>query len=190
MTPEQQSAIELRKQGLTYPEISNALNGAVSVDWCKRNLKQIKKEDNDTLALEEVTKLALRPEGVTNYEIVGVLYSLYGQEKAEMIRKDKQWLTKLKKRVRTKNTKAVFRPAWIDPTNPLQSLRTMNQQAHELYENIQHLVDQFIEDNPNTNRSSAMKEMVKLANGWLLPEGLENRIERNQNVVDALIDNR
>lgn len=34
-------ALDLRKKGLTYKEISSALDGAVSVDWCKRNLKDV-----------------------------------------------------------------------------------------------------------------------------------------------------
>lgn len=37
-----EKALELRKSGLTYSEISSALNGAFSVDQCKKLLKGIK----------------------------------------------------------------------------------------------------------------------------------------------------
>lgn len=29
-----EQAVALRKQGLTYAQISSSLNGALSVDWC------------------------------------------------------------------------------------------------------------------------------------------------------------
>ena len=37
-----EEAISLRLSGLTYPEISSTLNGALSIDQCKRLLKGIK----------------------------------------------------------------------------------------------------------------------------------------------------
>lgn len=37
-----EQAIALRKQGLTYPEISSSLNGAFSIDMCKKYLRGIK----------------------------------------------------------------------------------------------------------------------------------------------------
>lgn len=76
-----QRAIELRRKGLTYQEISSALDGAVSVDWCKRNLKGIQKEKVSDACVLELIEKATRPEGMTVYEANAVMFK-HNKEKA------------------------------------------------------------------------------------------------------------
>lgn len=74
----------------------------------------------------------------------------------------------------------------MSPNSPAKSLVTMNELSHELYENIQHLVDRYIEQYPETDRKKALQEMVYLSNGWALKESLERRMERNYRTVERI----
>ena len=186
MTDIQEQAKALRQQGNTYKQIVSLLNGGVSVDWCKRNLKTVAKEDNTTLITQEIAKLANRDVGVTNYEIIGVLHSFYTEEEVKKMRKDKQMLTKIKGRVRTVNHFAIFRPAWMDTDSPKDSLKYMTSTAHTLFENMQDILNDYMSAFPNVHRMSAQQEMVKLANSWLIPEDIETRCERNSKVAANL----
>lgn len=80
----------------------------------------------------------------------------------------------------------LVRPAWMSPNSPAKSLWLMNELSHELYENIQHLTDRYIEQYPETDRKKALQEMVYLSNAWVLKESLERRMERNYRTVERI----
>lgn len=74
-----QKAIELREQGLTYPEIVEALGGEVSLDWCKRNLKGIKKDNNDVEIVRRLKEKALTEEGCSTQEAKIIVFEVTGE---------------------------------------------------------------------------------------------------------------
>lgn len=174
-----QRAIELRRKGLTYQEISSALDGALSVDQCKRLLKGVKKEKTNDPALEEIITLAVRPEGCTNYELTGVLYKYQVELKGD-------YMTSYKRKAKTRNKECLFRPGWMPATQPKLSVQRMNMMASDLFERIQENVNEFLFEFPEADRKSVVNELVKISNGWLLPESLEARLERNATIAQEL----
>lgn len=183
MTDLKEQAVALRKQGLTYVQISSTLNGALSVDWCKRNLKGIKAVDKYTLLYEQALALSKRQEGVTDKELTDIAFKVLGiVEKGDITRLK----AKIKRKKSDDENSVLVRPAWMSPTTPAKSLVMMNELSHELYENIQHLVDRYIEQYPDTDRKKALQEMVYLSNGWALKESLERRMERNYRTVERI----
>lgn len=175
-----EQAIALRKQGKTYKQIADELNNEVSVDWCKRNLKAVKQKTEDP-ALEEIITLAVRPEGCTNYELVGVLYKYQIETKGD-------YMTSYKRKAKTRNKHCLFRPGWMPTTEPKLGVHRMNTLASDLFERIQESVADFLQEFPEADAKSVAGELVKLANGWLLPENLETRLERNAETAQALED--
>lgn len=178
-----QKAIDLRKQGLTYAQISSTLDGTLSVDWCKRNLKGVKSVDKYTLLYEQSLALSKRQEGVTDKELSNLTFEILGiVEKGDITRLK----AKIKRKKGDDENSVLVRPAWMSPNSPAKSLVMMNELSHELYENIQHLVDRYIEQYPDTDRKKALQEMVYLSNGWALKESLERRMERNYRTVERI----
>ena len=174
-----QRATELRQQGLTYPEISNELG--VSVDWCKRNLKVVRQEKQDGPALEEIITLAVRPEGCTNYELKGILYKYQIELKGD-------YMTSYKRKAKTRNKDCIFRPGWMPTSEPKLGVHRMNTLASDLFERIQESVTDYLHEFPEVDRKSVTRELVKLANGWVLPEQLETRLERNASIAQEIED--
>lgn len=175
-------AIELRLEGKTYKQIADALE-CVSVDWCKRNLKGLKPKAQGVSeeALQEVIKLATRPEGCTNYELNAVLFKYF--EKGEL---QGDYMQGYKRRAKYRNKDCIFRPAWVSPTLPKQSQRLLYLMASDLFERFQEAVDDYTATFPDTDKRTVWMELVKISNGHLNPEGLEKRLERNNNLVHAL----
>lgn len=185
MSDLKEQAIALRKKGLTYAQISSSLDGALSIDWCKRNLKGVKATDKYTRLYEQALTLSKRQEGVTDKELASLAFEILGiVEKGD--------ITKLKAKIKRKkgstgdDNTVLVRPAWMSPTSPAKSLWLMNELSHELYENIQYLTDRYIEEYPETDRTKALQEMVYLSNGWVLKESLERRMERNYRTVERI----
>lgn len=178
-----QKASDLRKQGLTYAQISSSLDGALSIDWCKRNLKGVKAQDRYTLLYEQALTLSKRQEGVTDKELSNLAFEILGTVEKGDINRLK---AKIKRKKSDDENSVLVRPAWMSPNSPAKSLVTMNELSHELYENIQHLVDRYIEQYPETDRKKALQEMVYLSNGWALKESLERRMERNYRTVERI----
>jgi len=178
-----QKAIDLRKQGLTYAQISSSLDGALSVDWCKRNLKGVKAVDKQTQLYEKALTLSKRQEGVTDKELANIAFEILGTV-------EKGAITKLKAKIKRKKSdnenSVLVRPAWMSPNSPAKSLLMMNDLSHELYENIQHLVDRYTDQYPEVDRTKVLQEMVYLSNGWTLKESLERRMERNYRTVERI----
>ena len=175
-----QKATELRLEGKTYKQISEHLDGALSVDWCKRNLKGVKAntEKEDEQALAEIIKLATRPEGCTNYELRGVLFKHLTEKQLRG-----QYMTAYKKKAKYRNPDCLFRPGWVSTQLPKHSENLLYSMASDLFERINESVQDFTQTFPETDRKAVWMELVKLSNGFLNPEGLDKRLERNRIVV-------
>jgi hypothetical protein len=180
-----QKAIDLRKQGLTYAQISSSLNGALSVDWCKRQLKNVEYTKQEDPILLDIVALAIRPEGCTNYELTGIVLKY----KPELLGQKGDYMTPYKRKARAKNKNSLFRPSWISPTKALESQQTLYSLADCLYERIQEAVEDYTSQFPEVqDKKAVLDELVKISNGYLLVEGLSTRLARNEVVVEKLIE--
>jgi hypothetical protein len=181
MEAKEQAAI-LRAEGNTYPKIVELLDGQVSLDWCKRNLKNVQKETKKETLDRKARELAIRREGVSDRELVNLAFEVLGTvEKGD--------ITKLKRRIkrRGKQDKTMLvRPSWLSTQNPVGSLHTMNTLAHTLYEYTQEMVDDYMSAYPEANRFKVLQELVYLANGWTLKESLDTRLERNIRTAEEM----
>jgi hypothetical protein len=180
-----EQAVSLRKQGLTYAQISSALDGAVSVDWCKRNLKTVEYKKADDPILIEIIALALRPEGCTNYELTGIVM----KHNPELIDKKGTYMSAYKRKARDRNKNSLFRPSWISPTKAFESSQAMYSIADSIFERIQEAVRDYADMFPEVqDKKAILDEIVKISNAHLVKEGLSTRLSRYERVVERLID--
>lgn len=77
MTDKKERAVVLREQGFTYAQISNLMDGVVSLDWCKRNLRDAptNKPTFDSLVATLVDR-ANSTEGCSNKEATRIIKCL------------------------------------------------------------------------------------------------------------------
>lgn len=181
MTTVQEQASALRRQGYTYPEISSALNGAVSVDWCKRNLKGVKGKKKEDPCVSELIKAGTTDIGCSDYEAVGIVFKHY--EGADM-----QKVRSLKSKAKQLNSKCVFRPDWMDPKQPVESHKAINAYALHLMDEIDNLVRHYKESFPDVRENSVRYELLKLSCSSLVsPEPLAKHIGRNEQAVEDMM---
>ena len=126
MQVDKQKALELREQGKSYAEISEILG--CSIDWCKRNLKGIKKKDiKDEDYLGLVTKGRSR-ECITKGEIYSKLLIDNSEQdnltKEEFMKSKKSKGRRVKDRL-SKEQGVIIRQAWIHPDRARYSFNNM-----------------------------------------------------------------
>ena len=174
-------AMELRKQGLSYKEISSTLNGVLSVDWCKKNLKNILKGKKEDPCMDELILLASRPQGLQDYEAVGIMFKYNPDVSQNQINYMKD---KLKK---TPN--CLLHKGWIDTMKPEQSHKSMNTFALHLMDSVDQMVDEYLDMYPNTNRWSVRNELLQLSFSDKINGGpLGTRIFRNELLAEMIAD--
>lgn len=179
----EREAVILRRQGLTYKAISEKLQGVVSVDWAKRNLKGIKPTsstvDSDP-CIQELIQLATRPEGCTEYEARGVIFKY--NEVANSGR-----ISYLKRRAKQKNQACLFRPDWIDVEQPSLSHRAINAYALHLQEEVERMVEEYVAKFKTSSPEAVKYELLKLSHSDIISkEPLSVRIQRNEVVAEEL----
>lgn len=172
-------AVHLRAQGLTYKEISKELG--VSVDWCKRNLKDVSKGKKEDPCMDELVALATRPQGIEDYIATGIIYKYHtnpSQNKVNYIK------DKLKK---TPN--CIVHKGWIDHMKPIESHKSMNAFVLHLMDSVDLMVEEYTEMYPSTNKWSVRHEMLKLAfSDKIMGEPLGSRIARNELLAEMFAD--
>lgn len=185
-----EQAIKLRQEGYTYPQIVEELNGEITLDQCKYLLKGLVKKDTQSQITDIVMRLAKRPEGVTNKEIRQEVFKLYGAQKASELLKDKAFISNLKRKIKARknSTGVLFRPEWMKETCAVTCLNEMNMIAHCIFERIQEMADEYCYEFDGVDKGSVVREIVKLANDWSLPESLSDRVERNQSIASSLCE--
>lgn len=182
-----QKAIELREQGYTYPQIVEMLSGALSLDQCKYWLKGIKRKDQAHGLADKVTLLAKRPEGCTNAEIRQLVIEVYGSEAEELL-KDSLYISNIKRKVKARkgSEDVLFRPQWMKPDEAFMCVNEVNSMAHCIFERLQEMAQEYCQEMDVTHKDSVIKEVVKLANNWSMPESLNSRLERNRETAVKL----
>lgn len=173
-----EKAISLRKEGMTYPEISSALDGALSVDWLKRNLKGVSKGDKQDSCLEELIQLATRPEGVSVYEANGVIMK---HNKENPLSKDQ--IRYIRTRAKARNPACLFRPAWMSTTAPTASFQSFCAYILHMQDEIDNLVRWYCDSYPDTNPEAVKYELIE----YLKPESrVSGRIDKAEKMIEAL----
>lgn len=176
-----EKAIALREEGLTYQQISDALNGELSVHWLRRNIAKVTKGTYIDPMMEELIAEASKPQGCSNYKAYGIVY----RHKKKKVTYDA--MSGIKKKAKKLDARCLFIPTWLDTNKPVEANILINTYAHELYETMQHLADSYMESFPNVRRNSVLREIVGLAYEDMLPEPLSIRLNRNMNNVEELM---
>lgn len=180
-------AIRLRESGLTYPQIVETLSGELTLDQCKYMLKGIKKLDTTSNMIEDVIKMAKRPEGCTNTEIRQIVLDTQGKEAKELL-KDSLYISNIKKKAKARkgSEDVLFRPQWMKPDEAFMSLNEVNSMAHCIFERLQEMAQEYCYEMDVQHKDSVIKEVVKLANNWSMPESLNSRLDRNREIATKL----
>lgn len=177
-----QKAISLRQQGFTYKEIVSALDGAVSVDWCKKNLKGVTRTQKKDECLQELIALGVRPCGVTEYEASKLIFKYHHNATKDKLRY-------IKDKAKEMEPKCLIHSGWIDPMMPRDSHKAMNAFVLHLMDHVEELVEDYRELYPNTNEWAVKHEMLKLAfSSKISPESLGTRLSRNEKLAETLED--
>ena len=177
-----QKAVSLRQQGLTYKEIVSALDGAVSVDWCKKNLKGVTRVQKKDECLQELIALGVRPCGVTEYEANKLIFKYHHNATKDKLRY-------IKDKAKEMEPKCLIHSGWIDPMMPRDSHKAMNAFVLHLMDHVEELVEDYRELYPNTNEWAVKHEMLKLAfSSKISPESLGTRLFRNEKLAETLED--
>jgi len=178
---EAEKAIELRKQGMKYKEISEQLG--VSLDWCKRNLKSVKK-DSDVLieaCVNELVSKATKPEGLTVYEANAIIFK---HHKEKQLSKDQ--IRSIRDKASNQNSDCVFRPPWVDATAPTKSYKSMMAYTSYMVDEMDNVVRWYCESHHTVNPHSVRYEILKHLFPKISGEPLTGRIMRNEVMVELL----
>lgn len=206
-------AVSLREEGKTYSEIVTLCNQiekppAVTLDWCKRTLKDVcktpDKSDAEASCIQTITNLALRPEGVTATECYGVIKTLHNFNDYEEYHGLVQDLYK-KYKAKVKKTEGVlFRPSSIQPNNAQKSFNRLLELSTYLYEQIEDYLNDYKYDFPDVSTDMVKREIatltfpeLKLMGGVGVRcnylhnsvEALKSRVEQNVDKQDVVVDN-
>lgn len=171
------TAITLRNQGWSYKEISKKLG--VSLDWCKRNLKGVKKGVGDPL-VHELIQAATRPEGCTHYEAQGIVYKHYGEEEVTY-----EKVRQYKRAAKNADNRCVFRPSWMSVEDPVGCNQALLQEVSNLWDRVTDATLALCEKYPDASFSSMQTEVLTLLS-QTTPEGIMARCERHEATATAL----
>jgi hypothetical protein len=171
-----EEAIALRKQGLTYKQISEKLNGVVSVDWLKRNMKGIAKDED--ACTSELIKLATRPEGVGVYEANGIIMSHNKDKKLSV-----DQIRYIKDKAKAKNSYCLFRPDWVSASSPSESFQSLCAYIIHMQDEIDNMVRWYCDTYPDTKPEAVKYELME----YLKPQSrVQGRIDRAEKVTEIL----
>lgn len=168
-------AISLRKEGKKYADIVELCSQidptqSVTLDWCKRNLKNVEIETIDSIeisCIEQITILALLPKGVTYPECRKII--IYNHKIGNELHTESDTVYKLYKKYKSKIEKiegAFFRPSSIQPDRAQQSFKQLLSCANYLYDSIADYVNDYCIDNPEAYPDSVRRELANI----LFPE--------------------
>lgn len=177
-------AIRLRQLGHTYKEISQLLNGAVSVDWCKKNLKQVKTPAvEDDQCLLDVIELAIRPEGVSVYEANGIIIR---HSKAAGVDVSKEQMRQIRDKAKTRNTECLFRPAWVSTEKPTESYKAFCSYLLHLQDEMDNIIRWYCDSFPEAQQSSVRYEILEYLKPTKDGESLNRRISRTEKLCEQM----
>ncbi len=177
-------ATRLRQLGHKYKEISQLLSGAVSVDWCKKNLRGVKTPAvEDDQCLLDVIELAIRPEGVSVYEANGVIIR---HSKAAGVEVSKDQMRQIRDKAKTRNPECLFRPAWVSTEKPTESYKAFCTYLLHLQDELDNITRWYCDSFPETQQSSVRYELLEYLKPNKDGESLSRRISRTENLCEQM----
>lgn len=176
-----EKAKQLRESGHTYREIVEALHGQLSLDQCKKNLKDVLKPEQDDACLNELIQLATRPEGVSVYEANGVIMN---HNKDKQLTKDQ--IRYIRTKAKAKNPTCMFRPDWVSTTNPQDSYRAFCAYVLHMQDEVDNLVRWYCEAFPDTKESSVKYELLEYLKPTKDGISLKSRIDRAELLTEEM----
>lgn len=188
-----EKAVDLRRRGQSYSEIVDALNGAVGIDWCKRNLCEVKKDkDLNFLVEQEVVEIARSSRGCTNKQIAEVISKIKGvltlQE--DEVLEEHVDIYALKKKIRAKHDDVLFRPEVFNPECPRYANELLLESAQIVHDTLSQLAASFslnvFGSESAINNDNVAYEILALSYPRFSNWGVEQRCEYNNNVVEEL----
>lgn len=174
-------AIRLREKGHTYREIVEALNGQLSLDQCKKNLKDVLKPEQDDACLNELIQLATRPEGVSVYEANGVIMN---HNKDKQLTKDQ--MRYIRTKAKAKNSNCLFRPDWVSTTSPQDSYKAFCAYVLHMQDEVDNLVRWYCEAFPDTKESAVKYELLEYLKPTKDGISLKSRIDRAELLTEEM----
>lgn len=176
-----EKAVALRQQGLTYKEISNELDGAVSIDWCKRNLKQIRTPVVEDECVNAVIEKAIRPEGVSVYEANGII-----MEHNKALTMTKSQMRTIREKAKMKNPECLFRQEWMSTKDPVKSHKAFCAYVLHMQDEIDNIVRWYCDTFPETKPSSVKYELLEYLKPSKDSISLGNRISKAENLCEVM----
>ena len=137
-------AILLKEQGKTYAEIAAELG--CSVDWCKRNLKQVVKNKEGKEMLEKYILQSKSKQAITSGQIKKMLLEDFANEIETMSEVEKEDFVESKtKSIKRKITEAggVVRPLWMHPEYSKESFQRVLDLVNDFDSRLYDLMEEF-----------------------------------------------
>lgn len=197
---DKQQAIALKESGLTNKEVAQALG--CSEDWCKRNLKGIKKKDIEPEDFEYLKEKGKGKSCITTGEIYKKLLPIL---EAQDPKKAKKLALRRTKDKLKEDKEVIIRQAWIHPERARYSYDNMIMYINDLSERVDEYVRMHLvecgftkEEMTDSLYNSTLYFMVKnsifstVSNGYQQGvfnavdssvERIEDRIEQLDNVI-------
>lgn len=134
-------ALQLRESGSTHKQIADELG--CSVDWCKQNLRGVKKYTNEETEVKGLILQATSKDAITTGDIKRSVRSLYPLDSSK---ESKELDVKAIRRFRGKvmlDSKSVVRPYWMQPKDSKLSLNLLlsavNLVDEYVFEQVNHI---------------------------------------------------
>ena len=192
-------ATTLKEQGKTYVEIAAELG--CSVDWCKRNLKEVVKNKEGKEMLEKYILQSKSKQAITSGQIKKMLLEDFASEIETMSEKEVEDFLKAKTiALKRKITEAggIVRPQWMHPEYSRQSFRRVldlvdefDSRLYEMLEEMKHDMKAITGDDiPHLELSvlSTLKMLSQLGVSQLGASKIVNICDNLVSVADRLHD--
>ena len=177
-------AMRLRQLGHKYKEISQLLDGKVSIDWCKKNLRGVKTPAvEDDQCLLDVIELAIRPEGVSVYEANGIIIR---HSKAAGVEVSKEQMRQIRDKAKTRNPECLFRPAWVSTEKPTESYKAFCSYLLHLQDEMDNIIRWYCDSFPEAQQSSVRYEILEYLKPTKDGESLNRRISRTEKLCEQM----
>ena len=156
---------------------------------------RIKKTTPQQIAINMVYEKAIASEGIKSKEEYAIYARVFGYSADGSCAITSQQKSYIRRRVReiakANSVKAVFVPDWFNVKAPHRSLKTMTAMAHNLYERIEEMVNDYMHDNnlPPTARYSVKQALARMVVEGVSPQSIERQCSGYSEVVSALTDN-
>ena len=178
----------LRKQGLTYSEIAEALN--CSVVWCKKNLSDTPKNVAETEVVKKLITRAKSKTAITSGDILIESRKLHPNNfSKEHMEAEAKHIKRIRDKVQNDDD-SVIRPYWLEPTQARDIfyafLRILQERDERLLEDIDTLRQEFDLDETYVDSLAYAFMSMSSKGSKILKRSVVTEINRIERIVDEL----